>query len=363
MQGVAEKSLLTSARGVRNESSNSIIRRKYMQGSMELVANVEIAPYLFGLLLSGAITTALAETPSSTGTADTDTSSKLVDSSANFTGDGVAVGDAVHNTTDDTFALVTVVDSATSLSLDSDAFPDGDEVYQVGTPVYEHTIVMQNANASMKAATVIIIDGSIVTERFSNVVVDSLNLEVSDEFARITVEVLGGFPDTGSHTPAYTQDTEFAYHQMTAKFGTTLANAAGNSATPLKAFSLNAANNILLDEAFLSGNNTPVAGGFVGGPFQASGSYTLHFSDTTELAKYKANTKNAVVLSLQGASIGDSDVEEIEISLGRLILTTPPIETNLDGLLVLTQEFTVEFEATDKEMKVIVTNGRDGTDY
>ncbi len=66
------------------------------------------------------------------GTADTDSANKLVDSGAMFITDGVSVGDCVYNLTDGTSAIVAAVDSETSLSLDSDAFPDGDELYDVG---------------------------------------------------------------------------------------------------------------------------------------------------------------------------------------------------------------------------------------
>jgi hypothetical protein len=47
---------------------------------------------------------------------------KLVDVSQNFTTLGIGVGDKVQNLTDNTYALVTAVDSATQLSLDDDIF-------------------------------------------------------------------------------------------------------------------------------------------------------------------------------------------------------------------------------------------------
>jgi hypothetical protein len=68
----------------------------------------------------------------SSGTATTDTANKLVDTGATFQTDGVAVDDIAFNQTDGTGAAVTAVDSETSLSLASDAFPDGNEDYRVG---------------------------------------------------------------------------------------------------------------------------------------------------------------------------------------------------------------------------------------
>lgn len=292
-QAVSEKSMLTAARGIRNESSDSMIRRRYAQGQIGMVPNVLEAPYFFGLALG-----------------------------------------SVSSSNDDPVA---------------------------GTDT--HTITVQNNNASMKTATILLEQGGEVTERFSNCVVNSLTLEVSDDYASLTAEMLGKFPDTSTLTESYTQENEFAYHQMTAKFGTSISNADGQSATPLKSFSLTINNNVQLDEAFLSGSNQPADGGFFAGRLQISGSYSLHFNGTTELDKYKANTKNAMIVDFTGALITGSTYEQLTINLGKLILTSPPKEYNIDGVVVLTQEFTVEYDATDNEISVVIINDQDGSDY
>lgn len=64
------------------------------------------------------------------GTATTNTANKLVDTGASFNST-VSVGDVVKNTTDDKYAFVVTVDSDTSLTLDWDCFPDGNEGYQI----------------------------------------------------------------------------------------------------------------------------------------------------------------------------------------------------------------------------------------
>jgi hypothetical protein len=285
LQGVSEKEMLTSQRGVRNMSSDSMIKRKFSRGSLGVVPNGDIAAPLFYLTLG---------------------------------------------------------------SKSSGSVTDG---------TYTHTFTVQNANASMKTATVLVEDGGIVTERYANCVVNTLDLSVADSYARMTAQMLGGYPDTGSVTESFAQENEYAYHQMTVKFGTSLSNAAGNSATPLKSFNLTINNNVLLDEAFLSGSNQPAAGGFVAGRFQATGSYSLHFESTAELDKYKANTKNACIVTFTGAVTGGGTTPEtITIKLGRLVLTGEPKQYNLDGITILTQEFEVEYEATDKEVQVVVVN-------
>ena len=63
------------------------------------------------------------------GTTDSTTASKLVDSTQNFV-TTVTIGDIIHNTTDNSYAEVTAIDSDTTLSLDTDIMTTG-ETYEV----------------------------------------------------------------------------------------------------------------------------------------------------------------------------------------------------------------------------------------
>lgn len=67
------------------------------------------------------------------GTTDGTTANKLVESGQNFTST-VTVGDVVHNTTDDTFAYVTAIDSDTTLSIDADIMVSGEAYSIYATP-------------------------------------------------------------------------------------------------------------------------------------------------------------------------------------------------------------------------------------
>src|SRR3954471_1460438 len=51
LQAVVEKTMLKSARGIRNETSDSRIRRKYSKGNIGMVPNVKNAAVLFYLAL------------------------------------------------------------------------------------------------------------------------------------------------------------------------------------------------------------------------------------------------------------------------------------------------------------------------
>jgi hypothetical protein len=419
-QSMADKVLLNSARGIRNKTSNSLTIKKYGKGSLEFVPTVDILPYVLGLTLGSR-------------------------SSGTHSGESA---------------------------------------------VYDHTFSVQNANASMKTATLLVAQGAVQTERYANCVVDKLNLTIDKDFAKCKIDVLGAFPDTGSLSSSYTLDTLFSRNEMTATFGTSFSNALGTFAsttltsdatapadgativigavtytaktaltgvpyevliggsasvfldnlksaindsgtegtaygngtqahpqviattktattllikarisgttpnsiattqagtshctwagatvnsgtpgtgpnpTPLVNFSLDISNNVQFDDAFLSGANTPVAGGYIAGPLEIKGSYTLQFADTTELSKYQSNTNSALVVSLLGALLGTVPTPElIQLKLGKLILTKEPLEYKIDAVTYVKQEFEVQYDATDKEISAIVTNNYVGTNY
>ena len=68
------------------------------------------------------------------GTTTSTTASKLVDSSGLFVTKGIKIGDRITNTTDTTYATVTAIDSATTLSVSADVFISG-ETYTISRGV------------------------------------------------------------------------------------------------------------------------------------------------------------------------------------------------------------------------------------
>lgn len=420
-QAMSDKVLLNSARGIRNQVSNSIISKQYGKGSVEFVPTTDIMPYIMGLVMGSRSS-------------------------------GSAAGET--------------------------------------TGAYDHTFTVQNANASMKTATLFVMQGGVATERYANCVADSFDITVEKDLAKVKVGFLGAFPDTGSITSSYTQDTLFSRNEMVASFGASLTAAAGTKAfstitssgvaatnndtvvignfngpaitytlkttltgaayevllgaaatntldnlksaingtagagttygigtskhpsvvastktattllvtanqpgtignaitttetavtlswtgavlasgaaaeaTPLVGFTLSVNNSVLLEDAFLSGSAQPATGGFIAGPLSIKGSYTVQFNDTTEVAKYKANTNQAMIVSLNGAAIGLVSQEKIQFKIGRLVLSKAPVEYQLDGITLIKQEFEAQYDATDKELTCVITNNYIGTNY
>lgn len=87
---------------------------------------------LYDLLSTNSIYKATETTPLRSGTATSTSAGKLVDSAANFTTAGVAIGHWVHNTTTNIATQVTAVDSAIQLSVKLDRFVSGN-AYSIGT--------------------------------------------------------------------------------------------------------------------------------------------------------------------------------------------------------------------------------------
>ena len=85
------------------------------------------------------------------GTTDGTTASKLIQSGQNFN-TTVTIGDVVHNTTDDTYARVTAVDSDTQLSLDTDIMISGENY------------VIQGSDAAKARASLILDDNWEITD-------------------------------------------------------------------------------------------------------------------------------------------------------------------------------------------------------
>jgi hypothetical protein len=77
--------------------------------------------------------TLISVSPIDSGTEST--SNRLIDVSANFTGAGVAVNDWVHNTTDDTWAQITTVNSAIELTINSNIMTWGEGYEVLNLPV------------------------------------------------------------------------------------------------------------------------------------------------------------------------------------------------------------------------------------
>lgn len=287
VQGISEKTINHSARGLREQNLDSFISRKFGRGTMKFIPSSTTMPFILSLLLGSCAT------------------------ASNADGSG---------------------------------------------SVYDHTFTVGQTNATPRTATLTVKQGATQVQQFLNTVVEKFSLSVQDGFAEASVDFIGQYPGSDTMTASYASETHQNYVNTTAKFGTSLSAAAGNSATPLRSFSLEITNNYALDEAFLFGSNQITSGNLTMGPVTVTGSYSLPFTDTTELAKYLGNTENRALISMLGASIGSAETEEVLWKLGPMVLTKEPQSFPIDGINMIEQEFECRYDSTDKMIQAVVTN-------
>jgi hypothetical protein len=103
-----------------------------VQSKMKRCVKDAAGTKLYNLLSSNSIYKENVTTPLRSGTATSTSAGKLVDSAANFSTAGVAIGHWVHNTTTNIATQVTAVDSATQLTVKLDRFVSGN-AYSIGT--------------------------------------------------------------------------------------------------------------------------------------------------------------------------------------------------------------------------------------
>jgi len=150
--------------------------RNDSSGAYLLVASkTPIQDYTTGALISRSTANSYTTTTKESGTTTSYLLNNLVDTAATFETNGIAVGDYVHNTTDDTWAQVTGVFSETRLTLDSDIMASG-ESYTVewgdGTTYYFRMMICDGSNYMSGSSLGQMADLTVVgTPQWSNEVV------------------------------------------------------------------------------------------------------------------------------------------------------------------------------------------------
>jgi len=127
--------------------------------------------------------------PQSQGTADGTSANKLVNSGATFATDGVIIGAMVKNTTDNTYASVTAIDSETQLSLDANIFVSGEDY-----------IIINWAIATGTIGTDVTFDGTSITFQTGNSTVTMLNKLTTNKKYRVKITSTGNALGTGRLT-------------------------------------------------------------------------------------------------------------------------------------------------------------------
>lgn len=150
---------------------------------------------------------------SDSGTTDGTTANKLVDSTQNFVSTA-AIGMTVENTTDSTFALVTAVDSNTTLSLSADIMISG-----------ESYIVGQLAHFTVKGADDLTASiNTIITDNTGNTIFEVNNGQEIGMFGAAPVAQTAAYTITNPVTRRSFDTTTVTLPQLAEALGTAIAD-------------------------------------------------------------------------------------------------------------------------------------------
>lgn len=422
-QSNVDKVMLTSARGIRNEISNSIINRRYGKGALECVPTVDIMPYVFGLAMGSRTTTTDGDASGivydhtftvqnnnaamhtatflvKQGSIQTEQYTNCVVDTMDITIDKdlakckLGLLGAYPNTgasfsssyTKDTLftrnqmtvqfgaSLSTAYGTAASTTLtNSGTIPATGSSFVIGTQTYTWVTALTGAAyevlIGVSVATSLVnaqsaINGTTGAGSTYGTGTIANPTFIAPTVTSTTLTLTAILTGTQNNSIATTASSSPASH-CTWSGSTVNSGTPGTGSVPLPLinFSFNHTNGVLFEDAFLSGSTDPVAGGYVAGPLMIKGSYTLQFADAIGLAKYQANTNDACIVTLMGARIGTSANESIICKFGRLILTKAPLEYQIKGLTYLKQEFEIQYDATDHEFTAVVVNLNSGSNY
>ena len=230
------------------------------------------------------------------------------------------------------------------------------------TAVWVHTFTRKSSNPP-KTITVIHND-TLDTRKYTNGVINTLELNVTDGLATISANFLSKFPSTGTGTRAVTVERILAFKDYTIKFGSgatgtaALAAAVLASATPVRSFTLNLNNNA--EVQYLSGG--AAAAQISMGEFEVSGEYTLFYETTKDRVHYEtivdgSDPVRAMIVTFTGASIGVAETEEIEIKIPNFYLKDRGVDTAISGFITESPSFVANYDTDEtKSIQIKITN-------
>lgn len=210
-----------------------------------------------------------------------------------------------------------------------------------GEETFKHTIAASQ-NGDPLTAT-IYLNRIINQARFTNVVVDSLELNFADDVAKISVDVLSKFPTI--QTPPTTLPEEqslnyYTFQNATVQFGTTevkvreLTLKIENEAEPIYALGSNDVDRIVWKG------------------LRVSGSFKLLWEDATQLTAFRNLTKQSITISFEGA-----DDSSIAISIPSVRVDEWEAEADIDDLVHENIDFVAEYDAaSDSTISIEVIN-------
>lgn len=194
--------------------------------------------------------------------------------------------------------------------------------------------------------------------RYSRVAVDSLEIEIPNEGLATMKASLMGEDGTFVSAPTLTttSGTLFTWAVTNVRFGATLTEAL--AATPTKVTNIKVNINNNLQMIYRSGSAT--VSEIALGENEILGDYTVLMEGITEMTAYKNATKQAVVITLTGGSMGGVS-EQLQILIPRVIAEDVEIETGQADIFAITTSFRALRGSAEGPFVVNLQNGKTTT--
>lgn len=224
-------------------------------------------------------------------------------------------------------------------------------------PVYDHLFIPTvSGNAALSAT--LWNSQKVDCEQYAYAVIDSCEVTIgTDGIATIQANFMSKAPATVT-APAVTttSGTLYTWKDMTAQFGTTVVSALQASATKLTNFQFTINNNVSTN--YKSGSNQPDT--LTYGAVEVTGQFTLFFETATQRDAYYNLTKQALVVTLNGAGLGTGGyTEQLQFFFEKIILEDDDFETGLDDLYTITGSFRAEInQANAGYVSAVARNGK-----
>ena len=220
--------------------------------------------------------------------------------------------------------------------------------------VYSHAITQKASNPPLTAT---IWQGKEIDSiNFPNSVVDSLDLQFSDDIASLSMSIMSKFPVSQARTATYTALEYYTFRNAVVEIGDDI-----DSTTEIKVRDLTLSIKNNAEVIHQPGDNDaeviPVK------QFEVDGKMTLIFENDDQLYAYNNLGKQAMKLVLTGGKIGATAVDEtITIDIPRFRVEKRSEKVSLEDLVDEEIEFIAEYDSTEtKTIEITVVNGV--TDY
>lgn len=216
-----------------------------------------------------------------------------------------------------------------------------------------HTFYPTVSGNAVTSATLFQNKGGNLFEYFPFAVCEQLTLTAVDNLIQLQADIKSKIGvNESERTPTTTSGKALGFTNYTAKFGTNIADAENNSATPLNSFNLVIANNIELhhqsgSQAFTDATLKQV---------KVTGSFVKFFDDAEQRNNFVNLSKQAIVIDITVAG----SPETIKINLPKLVLDDYSPEADNDTIYMETGSFEAELDTSQMEhfLTIIMSNGK-----